>query len=240
MIDIEHILSHTSHRPFALPNGPWRYYQEWNQALFLHWKIPYEVLKGLVPEHFIIDHFKGEYFISIVLFSMQKIRPRNLPSISFISDFAEVNVRTYINNDNKQGVYFLSIEAQKLISTMIARIISGLPYKKSKMNRTNTKFYSANKKLHYFIDTEFEIQSSITNTSELDKWLTERYCLYFDKDENFYRYDIHHQAWDINNVVLKKLSLNYPIGKLNLSDSLPDLAHYSAGVKVLAWSRQKI
>jgi hypothetical protein len=34
------LLTATAHRPYLLPAGPWRYYQEWNEALFLHWRVP--------------------------------------------------------------------------------------------------------------------------------------------------------------------------------------------------------
>lgn len=79
----------------------------------------------------------------------------------------------------------------------------------------------------------------LTEKTELDKWLTERYCLYVDIKETFYRYDIHHKEWKIKNVELKKLNLKYGIKNLNLTNK-PDLTHYSDGVKVVAWKKTKI
>src|SRR5690606_15058900 len=101
MTDIADILIDTSHRPFQLPIGRWRYYQEWNDALILHWKVPFETLRKEVPKEFIIDTFNGDNYVSSVAFTMQKIRPKYLPSISFVSDLNEINLRTYICNDNK-------------------------------------------------------------------------------------------------------------------------------------------
>ena len=239
MTDIDDILSTTSHRPFALPVGQWKYYQEWNNVLFFHWKIPFGILRKFVPESFNIDTFDGICYVSLVAFTMQKIRPKNLPSISFISDFDEINLRTYIDNDNKKGVYFLNIEAGKLLSTFIAKSLSGLPYEKANIKRTDKKYKSTNTKKDFHLDTEFEIKQELENKTELDKWLTERYCLYLDEGNEFYRYDIHHKEWKIKNIDIRRLKLNYKIGDINLSDRQPVLTHYSEGVKVIAWRRQK-
>lgn len=240
MTSIDTILSNITHRPFALPEGQWKYYQEWNNAIFFHWTIPIDILRKCVPDYLTIDTFANNCYVSLVAFTMQKIRPRFLPSVSFISDFDEINLRTYIDNDNKKGVYFLNIEAGKLLSTCIAKSFSGLPYEKAKIKRTNKKYTSTNIKKGFHLDTEYQVKQELENKTELDKWLTERYCLYLDKDNEFYRYDIHHKEWEIRNIEIKQLNLNYKVGDINLSDRQPNLTHYSDGVKVIAWRRQKI
>jgi uncharacterized protein len=236
---IDAILSDTKHRPFEYPTGNWTYYQEWNNALFLHWKVPFHSLRKLVPQQLNLDTFDGVVYVSLVAFTMQKVRPRNLPPIKFISDFDEINVRTYIDNDNKKGVYFLSIEAGNQLSAVLAKTLSGLPYKKSNIQRTDRNYKSNNIRKDFYLDTEFEVKEHRTEKTTLDKWLTERYCLYLDNDEIVYRYDIHHKEWEIKNIDIKKLNLNYRIDDINLT-SKPDLTHYSDGVKVVAWPRTKI
>jgi len=239
MIDIKALLTDTLHRPFDLPIGQWKYYQEWNNALFLHYKIPFETLRKFVPENLRIDSFDGNCYISLVAFTMQKIRPKNLPTVKFISDFHEINLRTYIDNDNKKGVYFLNIEAEKHISVFIAKHLSGLPYEKSIMKRTETTYFSKNGIKNLVFDVEFVVEEKITNKSELDKWLTDRYCLYLDVNQKIYRFDIHHKEWELKNVKTKNLDLHYKIGDINLSNQ-PDLVHYSDGIKVISWDRIKL
>ncbi|UUC47422.1 DUF2071 domain-containing protein [Flavobacterium cerinum] len=239
MTAIEQLLSDTAHRTFDYPKSRWIYYQEWNNALFLHWKVPVTLLEKLVPEKLNIDTFDGHAYVSLVAFTMQKIRPRNLPAITFISDFDEINIRTYIDNDNKKGVYFLNIEAAKSLSAYIAKKLSGLPYEKSVINRSDTSYSSYNTQKAFALETEFEIKEPISSKTALDKWLTERYCLYLDQEKSLYRYDIHHKEWEIKNVHLKQLSLNYTIDNISLSNT-PDFIHYSDGVKVVAWERSKI
>jgi len=237
---IENILKEISHRPFEMPIGSWIYYQEWNKALFLHWIVPFDLLRKYVPSNLNIDTFEGNCYISLVAFTMEKIRPKWLPSIGCISNFDEINVRTYINNDNKKGVYFLSIEAGKTISAFLAKAISGLPYEKAKINRTEKTYKSNNFKKGYSLNTEFEIKEIISDKTELDKWLTERYCLYLDQEKELFRYDIHHKEWEIKKVKIQCLNVNYKFGQIILNNRQPNLIHYSEGIKVIAWKRQKI
>lgn len=236
MDKIQNLLNQISHRPFEIPLGNWQYYQEWNKAIFLHWKVSYDLLRPLVPEKLIIDNFNGDCYVSVVAFSMQKIRPKYLPPVKFISDFHEINTRTYIDNDNKKGVYFLNIEAEKQLSAYIAKALSGLPYEKSKIQRGEKLYSSKNKKKDYFLEIDFETGEELEEKSKLDNWLTERYCLYLDQDDKFFRYDIHHKEWSLQTIDIKNLQLNYNLGKIKINSS-PDLVHYSEGVEVISWKK---
>ena len=243
MKETEDIIKNISHRTWRLPIGKWSYYQEWNDALFLHWKVEESELQKLTPKNLLIDKFQGETWVSIVAFTMEKIRPRNLPSISFISNFDEINVRTYLTQDNKPGVFFLNIEAQKETSTFIAKQLSGLPYEKSEIERgekENIKhFTSSNKNKNFKLETKFVVGQELTNKSTLDKWLTERYCLYLQTNNETYRYEIQHEPWKIFQVEIIKLTTEYKFGNIKLNRK-PDLIHYSNGVKVLAWDKEKL
>ena len=243
MKETEDIINNISHRPWPLPDRKWSYYQEWNDALFLHWKIEESELQKLTPTNKAIDKFEEETWISIVAFTMEKIRPRNLPSISFISNFVEINVRTYFTQENKQGVFFLNIEAQKEISTFIAKQLSGLPYEKSVIERgekRNIKYFtSKNKNKNFRLEAKFKVGQELTNKSALDNWLAERYCLYLHSKNETYRFEIQHEPWKIFNVEIIELTTDYKFGNIDLNRK-PDLIRYSNGVKVLAWDKEKL
>ncbi|MCC7452672.1 MAG: DUF2071 domain-containing protein [Crocinitomix sp.] len=240
MSEIDDILKDSAHRPFEMPHGNWIYYQEWNHALFLHWKVPADLLRSCVPSNLSIDTFDGDTYVSLVAFTMEKIRPKYLPHLGIVSNFDEIKVRTYIDNDGKKGVYFLNIEAGKRISAFIAKAISGLPYEKAKIKRTNHLYVSENIKKEFKLNAVFEINDKIAQKTELDKWLTERYCLYLDSGNELYRYDIHHKEWELKNVHVQRLNVNYKLKNIVLSEEKPYLTHYSEGIKVIAWKRQKI
>lgn len=240
MPEISDLLNQISHRPWEIPGKNWAYYQEWNNALFLHWKVPFNELRTLVPDELKLDNHKGEYYVSLVAFTMQKIHPRYLPPIQAISDFYEINVRTYVNNNGKPGVYFLSIEAEKKLSVIIAKLLSGLPYEKAFIKRFGSAYASENHKRKFYFSAKFRTSKINDRKSDLDKWLTERYRLYLKEDTGFYYYDIHHLEWEIRVAEIDHLKLQYKFGPLDLSSLNPDCVHYSPGVKVVSWQRKKL
>lgn len=235
---IREILNTTEHRPWDIPNKSWKFYQEWNNAIFIHYQVELAELKEFVPKELEIDLYKGKPWVSVVAFTMEKIRPKKLPSFPPISNFNEINIRTYVKSDNKTGVYFLSIEGGKLASCKIAKGISQLPYRYSNINRTKNQYNSKNSEFNDKLDLEFTIGKEINTKTELDKWLTERYALFQDSKKSINTFEIHHLEWPINEINLKKAVLNYPrFNKLIKNE--PDKIQYSKGVKVIAWGKNK-
>lgn len=237
---IQEVLQQTSHRPWELPKGQWVYYQEWNRLLFFHFEVDFQLLRELVPSELELDSFQGKYYISVVPFTMEKIRPRFLPSVGVISNFDEINVRTYVSNKGKQGVYFLNIEAAKALSAFVAKSLSGLPYEKAQMKRSPGFYSSSNNVKGFSFKTSYEIGELVEQKTPLQIWLTERYCLYILDNKQLYRYEIHHKPWDLYQVSFTDLHLDYNVGSLSLSDTDIIAPNYSPGVVVLSWAREKI
>ena len=194
------IIKNTAHRPWKMPSKKWLFYQEWNDVIFLHWKIDVNFLKKFVPDDLEIDLIENEAWVSIVPFTMQNVRFRNLPSFKPISDFHEVNIRTYVKYNNHAGVYFLSIEAGKAISAFLARNSSYLPYRYSRMKRTHSSFEVRNEKQNDFLSIEFEIDELVGVKNEHDLWLSERYTLFQDHDNQIHEYEVHHIEWPIHQI----------------------------------------
>ena len=46
-MSIKEILNITKHRPWEIPIENWKFYQEWNNAIFLHWEVE---LRKFVPK----------------------------------------------------------------------------------------------------------------------------------------------------------------------------------------------
>ncbi len=228
----------TEHRATMPPNSPWKFYQEWNKALFLHWKVKPEDLEHLVPKEMEIDLFEGQPWVSVVAFTMEKMRPKHLISLPPISNFDEINIRTYVNFKGKAGVYFLSIEGGTKLSCKLAAKISELPYRYSKMNRTENTFHSNNSEYKDELNIKYSIGKKLTSKAPIDKWLTERYALFQDSKNSINAYEIHHQEWAINQLNIEQLSLNYSRFK-HLINNTPDKIHYSKGVRVVAWDKIK-
>ncbi|HCQ29368.1 MAG TPA: hypothetical protein DIU39_03715 [Flavobacteriales bacterium] len=235
---IREILNTTKHRPWQIPKSSWKFYQEWNDAIFLHWQVDLKELKKFVPDEIEIDLFEGKPWVSMVAFTMEKMRLKNMISFPPISDFDEINIRTYVKYKGKSGVYFLSIEGGKSLSCKVAKGISELPYRYSKIKRTNQNFKSQNSEFKDELNIEFKIGKEFTEKTQLDKWLTERYALFQDTDDSINEFEIHHLEWPINEIDIQKLELSYPRFQ-KLINEKPNKIHYSKGVKVLAWGKIK-
>lgn len=235
---IREILNKTDHRPWALPEKKWTYYQEWNNALFLHWQVNIDKLRKYVPRDFDIDLFRGKPWTSLVAFSMEKIRPKYLPVFPPVSNFHEINIRTYVTYNGKAGVYFLSIEGGKRISCLIAKSLAELPYRYSSIQRSENFYHSLNQDLNNELMLDFSIKQPLRKKTLLDKWLTERYALFQDTKKSINEYEIHHLEWPLSGLELNRIHINYS-GFQYLMSNHPDKAHYSKGVKVIAWGKKK-
>ncbi|HLV13753.1 MAG TPA: DUF2071 domain-containing protein [Xanthomarina sp.] len=235
---IREILHTTDHRPWKMPNEKWKFYQEWNNAIFLHWQVELSELKKFVPKELEIDLFEEKPWVSVVAFTMEKIRLKNLPTFPPISDFDEINIRTYVKSNNKTGVYFLSMEGGNSLSCKVAKGISELPYRFSNIKRSKNKYESNNSQFNDKLNIQFVIGKEVTEKTKLEKWLTERYALFQDTEKSINKFEIHHVEWPINEIKLKNLEINYSkFDKLIKNE--PNIIQYSKGVKVLAWGKNK-
>jgi hypothetical protein len=235
---VSEILKVTEHRPWDVPKQKWKFYQEWNNAIFIHWKIDKNELRKFIPQELKVDLFDGEAWVSMVAFTMEKIRPKNLLYFTPISNFDEINIRTYVSYNNKPGVYFLSIEGGKSLSCKIAKSISELPYRYSKMKRTKNSFISNNSEFNDYLNLKYNIGAKVNEKSKLDKWLTERYALFHNTNNTLNEYEIHHIEWPINEIAIKQLDYSYKRFKKLLTNK-PNKVQYSRGVQVIAWSKKK-
>ncbi|MBC9798254.1 YqjF family protein [Sinomicrobium weinanense] len=235
---VKQILKTTEHRPWELSQGNWKFYQEWNNAVFLHWRVEPEELKKFVPDELEIDLHNGEAWVSLVAFTMEKIRYRYLPSFPPISDFDEINIRTYVRYRDKPGVYFLSIEGGTKISCEVAKRLSELPYRYSTMNRDKGIYTSLNQNYNDHLNIKYTIGSPVRDRTPLDHWLIERYALFQDTERTINTFDIHHVAWPVYDIQLHHAEVNYPRFNGLIRSNKPDKIHYSTGVQVIAWDKE--
>src|SRR5438093_9976956 len=104
------ILKVVEHRPWPLPSGPWIMAQTWHDLLFAHWPLPPDLLRPFVPAQLTLDTFDGQCWLAVTPFHMTAVRARWLPGVPGFSAFPELNVRTYVQVNQKPGVYFFSLD----------------------------------------------------------------------------------------------------------------------------------
>jgi uncharacterized protein YqjF (DUF2071 family) len=240
------ILRSVDHRPYPLPGGTWALAMNWHDLLFMHWLVPKEALRPLVPPALEVDTFEGSAWIGVVPFRMTGVRPRFLPSVPALSDFPEINVRTYVTAGGRPGVWFFSLDAHNKVAVRLARASYGLPYFDARMScetrPDGTVAYRSERTHRGAAPARFaasyrptgELPGSRPGT--LEHFLTERYCLYSaGRGGRVRRGEIHHQLWPLREaeVEVEELEMTGQIG-LQLPDTQPVL-HFSERLDVFAW-----
>ena len=125
-------------RTTADPAAPWpaapglpRPYlmdQRWEDAVFLHWRIPVSAAAARMPPGVRADVVDGSAWAGLVGFRMQRLRLGAAVPLPYWGSFPEINVRLYSREpDGTRAVVFLSLDAPRLAVVLGARA-AGLPY----------------------------------------------------------------------------------------------------------------
>jgi uncharacterized protein YqjF (DUF2071 family) len=226
------------HRPWPMPARPWLWRQRWDRVLLMHWRVPAKRLRPWLPKGLSLDEHDGSAWISLVPFLMRGVRPRGLLPFGPVSDFVELNLRTYVTANDRPGVYFLRIDAGSFVSAWLGRLLSPLPYRFANMSfaphGSGISFRSPNLTVHFG-----EVHAAAESTV-CDHWLIERYCMYAAPAGRLMRAEVHHAPWPIlkgrvriqENAALASYGVKRPLH--------PDLLHLSPGVEIAAWSAELV
>lgn len=242
-------LNKQNHRPWPMPEEPWTGRQTWCNLLFAHWPIPAEDLRPLVPEPLKIQEYEGTSWIGIIPFHLKGLMIRSFPSLPWISSFPELNLRLYVEYEDKPGVWFLSLDAANPLAVWAARHFVHLPYFNAEMEikEESEKFYYFSSRKNQPRPVRFEaVYEPVSDPYEaesgsLEQWLTERYCLYSQSPGGeIYRLEIHHWPW-----LLQKAKAEFPSNTLTDPFGIqlpetPPLLHFSYKQKVINWLPEKV
>lgn len=217
----------------------WMMTQEWQDVLFLHWRVSAEQLQKQIPEELELDLYRGEAWIGVVLFKATGTRPRLLPPVPGTKSFHEVNVRTYVTYKGRSGVYFFSLDASSPLAVKAASFGGFLPYRLARMEYGKyggeMRFKSRRIQQGFFPETlalSYQVSSEPIQSNIFEQWLTERYCLWTKPGRTLLRLDIRHQPWKLQYVTgeIRRNSMAAFLPE-NLHLEKP-LAHYSRMKKV--------
>lgn len=241
MEKVTKLLQDTSNRYYKLPNKKWLFYQCWENTLLMHWAVAPDLLIKLLPNNIALDVYNHKAYMSIVLFDVTEFRSffMNM-KMPFVSDFKEINVRTYVTVNGVKGVCFFSLYADQFLAVIGASLFYQLPYKSASILRNDEISIVSGKGLRLQVD--YEMGEVIKQPTTLDIWLTERHAFFQKKRQNIYRCDIHHPQW-----VLQKIKFRHQLLQLSSSANvlLPvlqeaDITHFASKLDVLFWNRVKV
>ena len=188
--------------------------QSWEKLAFLHWRWDAEAIQRTLPPGLTVDTFQGDAWLAIVPFYMRGIRPRFCPPVPGISDFLELNVRTYVRDaQGRHGVWFYSLDCDQALAVWTARTFFHLPYQHARMSAAQSDGW-----IDYHCQRRGEppsrfryrlsAQTRLAKPGTLEFFLAERYLLLSQTPRGLRCGQVHHtpyplaevelDAWDVN------------------------------------------
>ena len=111
------------------PTGPFVMRQRWEQLLFLHWLWDADAVQTSLPPGLRVDTWEGSAWLGLVPLFMRDVRPRFVPAVPLVSDFYELNLRTYVHDAaGRPGLYFYSLDCDQPAAVEAARRLLLLRY----------------------------------------------------------------------------------------------------------------
>lgn len=182
--------------------------QRWAGLGFFHWKVDPGMIASRLPEGLHVDTRDHAAWLGVVPFFMQRVRPAALPALPWLSWFLELNVRTYVHDDEgRAGVWFFSLDANQPIAVELARRLFHLPYEHAAMDAT----VSHDRIIHYRCRRKSQPTSAICRYPEagsqsgepaladtLEWFLCERYLLFSSSPgKRIFTGRVHHAPYRI-------------------------------------------
>lgn len=222
-------------------------HQSWDKLLFLHWQMPMDAIRNLIPKPLEIDTFDGKAWLSITPLTIYDARPVLVPSVPYLSWLHELNVRTYVHYDGLPGVWFFSLDANNLPAVLGARLFFELPYFSAEIsletegNRVSFRSKRSEGPAKFAADWEIGKPLPSAEPGTLDFFLLERYSLYTADDMSIKRCRIHHQPWPLQKPErLSSLESNMA-GTAGLPEPVGQpLLHCGGPVDVDVWPLEKV
>ena len=204
----------------------------------MHWPVPVDVLRPLVPASLELDLHDGVAYVGVVPFLMQGVRTRWMPpALGFT--FLEANVRTYVHHREQPGVYFFSLEAASYLAVWVARQFWGLPYYHADMSLTDegdSFLYDSirrGSKVRHQVRYRLGDRLGPSEPGTLEFFFLERYLLFVERRNQVYVGQVHHEPYPAQLAEVLQLDdgLLQAAG-LDCAAVPPAFTHYSAGVDV--------
>jgi hypothetical protein len=224
---------------------------DWRDALFLHWRVDAEAMRRIIPAELDLDLWDAEAWISIVAFRITGARLRGTPPFAALPPFDEINVRTYVRDNEKHGVWFLSLDATNPLAVQAGRTGLHLPYLNARIDSAyngTTCTYRSNRIARTRnicfeadahdarLDVSARVEPEARTAGPLEHWLAERYCFFtVDAHGRILRGDVEHEPWPLHNAT-PTITENTLLTAANIVplDDAP-LTHASPGVATHAW-----
>jgi hypothetical protein len=182
--------------------------QDWTDVVFLHWEIPVDEARRHMPAGVEPDLFEGRTFVGLVGLGIDVALLGALP-LPRVGAFPEINVRLYsVDQAGRRGIVFCSLDAGRLLPSLVARGAYRLPYMWWAGRRTRTtqrvayegrrRWPGGGPSTRFAVD----IQRAVTRASRFEHFLTARWTLHWSWFGNSLWCAAEHQPWPLHQAEL--------------------------------------
>ena len=196
---------------------------------FLHWPYPPDVVQAMLPDGLTVDEYDGAAWVGLVPFRLE-VRVPGVPFIPWVGRFVETNVRTYVRAaDGTRGIWFLSLDAQRLGAVVVARTMWSLPYQWSRMRLARAGSVITYECRRRWPGADHPTSRVVLRVGDdyqpdelddLDHFLSARWVLFSRKRGALVRTRAHHVAWplrhatvlEVDDHLLRAAGLPPPVG----------------------------
>jgi hypothetical protein len=242
MIDTATIEGQTAHRPWPKPGGPWIMFQSWRSLLFAHWALPAAALRSHVPSPLVLEEFDGSAWLGLTPFLLTGLHARGLPPLPGLSEFPEMNLRTYVRYGSRPGIFFFALDAANAAAVAAAKLVYRLPYRRAEMSMKLDGEWIRYRSRRVDEDAEFAGRYRPVgdmfepSPGTLEHFLTERYALYTVlRSGRVLRGQIHHAPWRLRDAEVEIETNSVPAASGLLVGNGPVTLHYAERQDTLIW-----
>ena len=240
-------LDELAHRPWPVPKHPWLMGQTWRDLLFAHWEVGSSEMRALIPEPLELDEYDGSAWLGITPFEVTGLRPRDAPPPPLVSRFLELNVRTYVRWNDRPGIFFFSLDCTSAAAAAAARRGYLLPYFRADatIERRGTRVCFGLERSASGVRLAWRVIYRPTSPrlpikeGSLERWLSERYCLYVVRDGCVLRGDIHHRPWPLQ-LAEAEIEENTMAAPLDIELRGEPRLHFAARQDTLFWALAEV
>lgn len=228
-----------------LPVGRAAMVHHWDELTFVHWRFDPAAVQRLLPPGLTVETRDGSAWVGLVPFFLRVGLP-GVPSVPWLSRFAETNVRTYVRSDDgATGIWFFSLDAARLGAVLVARSTYRLPYFWSRLSierAGDAIAYRCRRRWPGPRGASSDVVVQVGDTfapdelSELDHFLTARWRLYSAPVTGLRHALAEHDPWPLRRVAALRID-----DGLVQAAGLPapeggPLLHHSSSVRVrIGW-----
>jgi len=210
-------------------------FQTWSDISFIHWRYDSIQLQRRLPASISIEMFDGSAWLGLTPFMLENLRAPALPALPWLSRFPEMNLRTYVHGPAGPGIWFFSLDADRLAAVLGARLTFGLPYHWADMNVKKEQH-----RLQYYLSRggrarahiEIECGGFLQESDPLATFLTARFRLYTVYRGRLASAAVEHKPWPLQMAHPARLEQTVTLASGFDVAGRDPVIHFSSGVDV--------